>query len=361
MLKQFFYNNSKLFFYTVIMFETQPDEFARFKKRYDDHTPQLHASYDSWLADMAAREGSMLVPFEFDLSKHPEQSIYCPKLDAKDPYPNLPNWLYYTIFDYRMTRSLGSLAYRRLLSETKNHPASSEDPTFLPNRLIRNQAEGKNTIVVTSHFTFPELGYFKALRFRAKKDRPNIHKSGVLLNKLMTRQAYRGTKLVDRFTPVSDVYFSYPRSSSALRHKVPSDATRPGNALFMKSLKPALARGGLEFDAALTGKQIVAKKDDNNNLTHYEIPEVDPESAKLLERFDDALGATLIKSPVTQKWELRIGDVIDIQEALKTQSSAEIVDAMYLDIARSVEELTKTDVEYSRLAPKIGKLAMPSG
>jgi len=333
-------------------------EYLRYYERYGDPTPQLHSAYDSWLDDMSNRDDAQLVPFEFDLERYPEQSIYVPKIDACDTHPKIPDVLYYGGIHLIMARSLGALAYRRLLHQFKNQPVSMDDSSLLADRLVANREEGRNTMVVTSHFTFPELGYFKALRFQTNKDRPNIDKGGVLLSKLMTRQSYKGKEIVDYFSPSANIYFSYPKSASAEKHSVPTGAMMLGNALFMKSLKPDLERGGLELDAALTGKQIVSHRNENDELDYYEIPDIDLASAKLIEGFDDIVGATLIKSPATNRWEMRIGEVLDVQELLKTNSSAAIVDSIYDEIAISVEEITGKDVVYSKLAPKLGRLAV---
>ena len=216
-------------------------------------------------------------------------------------------------------------------------------------------------MAVTSHFSFTELGQFKALRFVGKKDRPNITSSGVLLNKLMTRQSYRGRKIVDLFTPLSNVYFSYPKSASAERHGVSVEATNLGNALFKKVLKPDLEKGGMEMDIALTGKQIVPIKTESGEVDHYEIPPVDQASAKLVEDFDDIIPATIINSPVTGRYEMEIGEVIDVQELLKTNSSAEIVDSIYDGIALSVEKFTGKEVDYRRITSKLARQAIELG
>jgi len=329
--------------------------YTKYYDRWGDPTEELHSAYDSWLEDMSGREGAQLVPFEFDLNKHPEQSIYVPKLDALDPHPKIPDVLYYGGINVMMARSLGAFAYRRLLNQMKNQPVSVEDPSPLIERLKANHQDGKNTMVVTSHFTFPELGYIKALRFQTKKDRPKIDMGGVLLNKLMTRQSYGGKKIVDHFRPSSNIYFSYPKSASAEKHEVPKGAMMLGNALFMKVLKQDLKKGGLELDAALTGKQIVPYLDENGRLDHYEIPSVDPASAELVKHFDDIVGATLINSPVTNRWEMEIGEVLDVQELLKTNCPAEIVDSIYAEIAKSVETHTSKEVDYSKLSTKMEK------
>ena len=183
------------------------DDYSKFYQRWGDLTPELHDAYGSWLDDMSGRSDSQLVPIEYDLDRHPEQSIYVPKIYAHDPHSRLPDALYYGGINVFMARSLGALAYRRLSHQLKNQPVSSDDPSSLTKRLIDNQNEGKNTMVITSHSTFLELGYVKALCFQVKKDRQRINMGGVLLNKLMTRQSLKDKKIVDYFSQTANVYF----------------------------------------------------------------------------------------------------------------------------------------------------------
>jgi len=340
------------------MSEEIHNKYEKYFRRWGDPTVDLHTAYDLWLKDQSSREGAKLVPFEFDLEAYPEQSIYVPKVDGHDNYPNVPDKLYYAGFKMKMMQSLGAFASSRLVHEFKHQAVSPDDPSLLMERLIDNQKEGKNTMVVTSHFTFPELGYFKAIRFQGKHDRENINKGGVLLNKLMTRQSYKGEKLVDQFSPLANIYFSYPKSASAEKYGVPTSASMMGNAFFKEILRADLKKGGLELDVALTGRQIITKKNDNGEIDHYEIPDIDPASVKLVESFDEIFGATLIMSPVTNRWEMAIGEVFDVKQLLKTNNSADIVDSVYLGIAKSVEAFTGKDVIYSKLATRLGKLAI---
>ena len=340
------------------MSEETNNMYERFFQRFGDPTVELHAAYDAWLKDQSSREGAKLVPFEFDLEAYPEQSVYVPKIDGCDKYPNVPDKLYYAGFKVKMMRSLGAFAYNRLLHEFRHQTVSPDDSSLLMDRLINNQKEGKNTMVVTSHFTFPELGYFKAIRFQGKHDRENISKGGVLLNKLMTRQSYKDEKLVDQFSPVANVYFSYPKSASAEKYGVPRGASMLGNGFFREALKADLKKGGLELDVALTGRQIITSRNGDGEIDHYEIPDIDPASVKLIESFDEIFGATLIMSPVTNRWEMGIGEVYDIKQMLKTNNSADIVDSVYSGIAKSVESFTRKDTIYSKLAPRLGKLAI---
>ena len=340
------------------MSEETNNNYERFFQRFGNPTVELHAAYDDWLKDQSSREGAQLVPIEFDLETYPEQSVYVPKIDGIDKYSNVPDKLYYAAFRAKMMRSLGAFAYNRLLREFRHQTVSPDNSELLMDRLIANQKEGKNTMVVTSHFTFPELGYFKAIRFHGKHDRENISKGGVLLNKLMTRQSYKGEKLVDQFGPVANVYFSYPKSASAAKYGVPRGASMLGNGFFMKALKADLKKGGLELDVALTGRQIITSKNNNGEIDHFEIPDIDPASVKLIESFDEIFGATLIMSSITNRWEMGIGEVYDIKQMLKTGSSADIVDSVYAGIAKSVESFTGKETVYSKIASKLGKIAL---
>jgi len=338
------------------MSEILHGEYEKFYKRWGDPTAELHSAYDSWLKDMSSREGAELVPFEFNLAKYPEQNIYVPKIDAID-YPEVPDSAYYTAVKMKMIKSVGDLAQSRLLEQLANQPVSSDDSRLLIDRLIANRKQSRNTMIVTSHFTFPELGYFKVLRLLEEQDRPYITKSGILVSKLMTRQSYNGKKLVDQFNSMANTYFSYPKSESAEKHGVPKNATMLGNALFMKALKPDLEKGGFELDAALTGKQIVPIKNNDGEIQYYQIPNIDLSSVKLIEHFDDIIGVTLINSPVTGQWEMGISPLLDIKELLKNSNSAEIVDLIYADIAKSVEIFTGYEVDYKKVSSNLGRLA----
>jgi hypothetical protein len=331
--------------------------YSRFYQRFGDPTVELHQAYDSWLADMASRPGAKLEPFEFDLGLHPEQSIYIPKIDVRPAHPQLPDSLYYPLFGAVMMRSLGVLATRRLVNQMQQ-PSSSEDPTPLAEKLNYNQREGKNTLVVTSHINFQEFGYVRGIRHIAKRDRQSIDKCGAVLNSLMTRQKYKGKKLVDRFTQIGNFYKSSPVSASAELHGIPIGASTLSNALFTKVLKADLESGGQEIDAALTGSEVKQRFDENKNFSHYFIPEVHPSSAKLVEGFDDVLGITLIGPPIIKSWQMHIGEMLDIRELLKTNSSAEVTDMIYGDIREALERFTGKDVVYHKVARQIGNTAL---
>jgi hypothetical protein len=337
---------------------TEYQVFAeRLVERYGDPTAELQAAYDSWLADMAARPGSALVPFEFNPREYPEQDIMVAKTEAKDPYPSLPDAVYYPAMYRSVAKSVGYLGLAKLINQINHHPSSPEDRTPLTKRLVQDRQAGKNTLVVTSHYNFPEFGYFKAMRFLAKKDRRTARKNGALMNKLMTRQKYKGDTLVKRFTPLGPVLWSYPKSETAKRHGVPTKAMRLGNALFTKVLDIELKDGGFELDAALSGSEIKPVIDEAGKLTHNRIPDIDPASAKLLEGFDQVFGATLIRHPSTGRWIMDLGELLDINELRKSHSGAEITDMVYTEsIVPAVERITGVDLEYNRLANRDAKL-----
>lgn len=325
---------------------------------YDELTAQLQVAYDSWLSDMNTRDDAQFTSVEFDPEKHPEQAIDIAKIPAVDAHPDMPDWLYYAGFDMVMIKALGFRDYWQMLMQMDDQFVSATDNTRLIDRLVTNQtgdADGnkRNTLVVTSHFTFPEFGYFKALRFRLKRDRTRMAMGGALLNKLMTRQKYDGKKIVDHFRPMN-VYFSYPVSESSARHNVPEAAVTQGNRKLLLKLMRDIKSGGLEMDAALTGKQIIAHKNPAGEVDYYEIPKLHKTSAELIGHFDDILGATMIRSPKTGRWQMRISDLMSVGEMSQSMDTSEIADLVYEQIADSVAEITEKDVQYNPLTKELG-------
>jgi hypothetical protein len=336
-----------------------PKSTSRIKDGVSDISRNLHQKYDNWLSDMAKRSDAELVPFDFDVAKHPEQDVNVSKIEAVDPYFFLPDFIYYAALRRVMSRSMGGVAVGKLLSELKSQPTSSENDELLIETLKDDQKLGKNTMFVTSHFSFSELGYFKALRFYAKKDRPNSNRGGVLLNKLMTRQSLNGKKLVEMFVPFSNVYFSYPKSASAVKFNIPNEIMRMGNVLVTRDIIKDLKNGGLEMDVALTGKQIMAKRDEAGRVEKYIMPEIDSSSVGLVGRFDNIIGATLIRTPEGNDWMMKIGDLIDIKSSVNSgRSLYEIVAMVYDDIVASVENFTQKEVDSDNLFRSLGRSAI---
>jgi hypothetical protein len=324
---------------------------------FDEELNGLGGPYDKWLADMASRPGAVLVPIPFDPAKYPEQKFEVPDLDASDPYSYLPDRLYYLAFKYKWAKALGGVAVWNALSEQMaNAPVSPNTGQPILNRTNELMADGKNIIVITSHFSFEELGYLKALRYHLRKDRAKMDKMGTVLNKLMTRQSYHGKPVPRQFSACGKVYFSYPKTATAQRHGVPDNIVAAGNLKMLRALRADLKRSpGREIDIVLTGKQIVPNfAIDTSGVSYYEIPSIDPSSAALVEAFDYAYGATLIESPVTGEWQMAIGQLIDIKDFLKTNDVGNLVDQIYLPIRQSVESFTGTPTVYN----KMGKQAI---
>ncbi|NTW62064.1 hypothetical protein HGB25_01475 [Candidatus Saccharibacteria bacterium] len=314
--------------------------------RYDRILNAPGGPYDQWLENMAARPGAILKPMKFDPDKYPEQKFAVPELPAQDPYNMVPDALYYWEFRRRWAQKLGGRAvWESLSTQLGSCPTSSVDNTPIMEKTAELMDEGKNVMVVTSHFTFEELGFFKALRFEMRHDRERMSKIGTVVNKLMSRQSLGGKSVVRQFAQCSNVYFSFPRSTSSQMFGVPSDIMESGNVqMLRRALLPDLRRNpGHEVDIALTGKQIIRGEG------FYEIPEIDPASASLVGLFDYIYGATMIKSPYVDSWKLSVGELIDVREAKKNGSVLDVVDRVYEPISRSVAEFTGVETVYHKV------------
>ena len=335
------------------------EKYERFYKRSGDLTYELHAGYDRWLDNMSGRQGNQLVPIELDLIKHPEQGIYMSKIDAHDPYPKLlPDWIFEAGVRHTLDRSLGSKNVAALLDQLNDQSFSSKDDRSLVDVLNEYQDAGKNIMIVTSHFTFAELGYIKALMFLAKHDRSRIGQGGIILSKLMTRQSYDDKPVIDHFKKGANLYFSSPVSANAEKFGVPKDAMNLCNTLFLTEYKADLKKGGQQIDAALTGRQVYSFKDSYSNKEYLRIPEVNENSAKLTNNIDGAMVfMAMAYSPITKRWEMHISDAVDM-ENLTIEDKIREIDFGYASFSKFIEKCIGKETIYYSIVHKLGEQAI---
>ncbi len=332
------------------------------RDRYDSDgtlSEETHQAYTPWAESMHQRSGKVLAPIDYDEELYLGQSIYSPDVEALDPNPNVPDSDIYKGVKGRLAQALGKESSAELMSQLMEQPASSDDPRTLLARLAINRQQGKNTMVVSSHFSFMELAYFNNLRFVGKQDMANIDKNAVVLSKLLSRISYGGVPVPEAARSTASVLFSSPVSKSSETYKIPAAATKIMNALFVEALRSRMKKGGLELDVALTGKQVISYPGGavGKDIEHYEIPEVAPTSAELVKCFDDIVPVTLMWSPVTGKWEMAIDDVIDVRGSLEINNndSLEIVQPIYKKMAGHIETFTGKKVDYPEYPRRISR------
>ncbi|MDB5161042.1 MAG: hypothetical protein JWO96_422 [Candidatus Saccharibacteria bacterium] len=326
---------------------------------------QLHASYNGWSADFEARPDNGLVAIEYDTDLYPEQSILVARSDAEHIYPWLPDNVFHAALQYKVGKSLGKLSSSRLINQVdgqltaqrfvnqfRNQETSAIDPTPLIQSLREAQLEGQNTAVLSPHFKLSELAYLKGLRFVAKRDRPNIDKSGAILNKAISRVAYasggkgKPKPVKKHFTPMGRGYWSAPKTESSLFWGVPERPSRRVNASMLGALiKQDMKDGGMEVDIAPTGSEIKPQRE-GKKITHYEIPFIDIAAAGLMTRFDNILTNSLVRNPDSGEYTLYIGQLKSVSELKKTMSDEEIVRSVFEDMRVAVEGMVQKPVKY---------------
>lgn len=335
----------------------------RLLERYGAAEAPMHRAFDAWVADHENRPGSKRAALPYDPEKYPAQTIREAKTPAHDTRPWLPDGLYYNHLSAKLAVSLGPLAVRRLLRQLAKHPTSPENPFPISTSLIKAQEKGQNTVVVTPHFQISEIGYFKALRFIVKQDRPRLNRSAILLNKMMSRQSYRGKPLTEVFRPVANILWSLPKSESARKYRVPAAAMMGVNALLANELRTELDKGGLELDLAPTGSELKTIEEDSR-IVGYEFPDIDGSSVQLLKNFDHILPAALIRHPSStdfkKQWKMYIGDLLPVQQLLKTNGPVDVMDGIFLKFKEQIEDYTQLPVQYKQLARKIGRSTLAS-
>lgn len=333
----------------------------RLLARYEEVEVPMHRAFDAWVADHENRPGSKRGALPYDPERYPAQTIRESKTPAHDEQPWLPDSLYYNKLTAKLAVSLGPLALRQLKRQLARHPTSHEDPFPISTSLIRAQEMEQNTVVVTPHFQISEIGYFKALRFIVKRDRPRLNRSAILLNKMMSRQSYRGKPLTEVFRPVANILWSLPKSESSRKYGVPAAATMGVNALLANEIRAELEAGGLELDLAPTGSELKPIFE-NGHVAGYEFPEIDGSSVQLIKNFDNILPAALIKHPastdIQKRWKMYIGELQPIKKFLEAGSPEDLVDGIFLNFKEQIEDYTQLPVRYKQLAQKIGRSAL---
>jgi hypothetical protein len=166
------------------------------------------------------------------------------------------------------------------------------------------------------------------------------------LGKNMTREGYRGKKLVSHFTPVGHVYWTNQKTESALKWNIPADTGRLVSALMLAQMNRIdMAEGGMEIDVAPTGSEMIPTLDEKEEIVGYEFPFIDVASASMMTKFDNILINSLIKDP-KKKWRLYIGDLIKTADLLKTMTPEEVVRYVFEDMRLAVEDITQKPVIY---------------
>jgi hypothetical protein len=110
-----------------------------------------------------------------------------------------------------------------------------------------------------------------------------LRRTGIIVNKLMTREAFRGTPMTDTLKLLCNVYWVVPDTASTRAWGVPEEAARIVNAGALQALQTDIARGVL-IGIIPTGT--AARQELVDGTLRLTVPPISAGPARLLAQFD---------------------------------------------------------------------------
>lgn len=137
-----------------------------------------------------------------------------------------------------------------------------------------------NVIVTTNHVDLLDIAIAQTALYRALEDDDVAYQSGIIVNKALSRIAYKGTPVVDLLRNNGGVYFNLPKSAHkfGITSQESTDFNRRMIARLSKDLKK-LSDSGKSMLLAMALSGSTAIRDDE---LYIQIPDVDTPTEKLV-------------------------------------------------------------------------------
>jgi hypothetical protein len=221
-----------------------------------------------------ARRIPQISDLGYDPKRYPAQKIRQSKSEAGA----LSRWVPSRVFLWVLRRKLASV----LRSREKADRVIATFRDVAPG-VAELLDDGKSVALLTGHtdnlfdIAFALAGVqisFGTTRY--------IRRTGMIVNKLMTREAYRGTPMLKTLALLCNVYWVIPDTESTRRWGIPDEAARIVNASALEALQADLRRGVL-VGVIPTGTAARLERVDGG--LRVTMPHISSGTARLLSRF----------------------------------------------------------------------------
>jgi hypothetical protein len=280
---------------------------------------ELHQSFTPWVADHAARI-PQISDLGYDTKRYPEQRLR----ESKSETGALSRWVPSRIFLWVLKRKLASV----LRSPEKAERIIAAFRDVAPG-VAEMLDSGKSVALLAGHTdNLFDIAYALAgvqISFGTTR---YIRRTGIIVNKLMTREAFRGTPMARTLELLSSVYWVVPDTESTRRWGVPEEAARIVNSVALEALEADLRRGVL---VGVIPAGTAARHEYVDGELRVTMPDISPGTARLLSRFDAFL-------PVAM-WD----------DVAKAEPLCEDVNTAIDELAAATAELTGASVLYHEL------------
>ena len=235
----------------------------------------LHQGLERWACQHAERYPNIsLLPY--DPARFPDQAIDVVLSRTRQPTSSE----FEALHEFYLRSSAGAAA--TLAAFTAPHSTS---PSL--GSAIRDLVEdGQRVAVLSAHAErLDDVGELLGAVAVASGRADFFPLNSVILNKVMTRETFEGTPVVDLLRPFANIYWVVPDSESSRRWEIPGEAARYVNLQMLRALLTAL-RNGAAVTFAPAGSAMITHHDSSGTPVALEFPEVSSATRKLLSRFD---------------------------------------------------------------------------
>lgn len=235
---------------------------------------ELHHSFTAWAGDHAERiEG--ISDLGYDPKRYPAQRLVESKTEAGLLSRWVPSWVFLRVLRRKLASVLRSREKADRVIRTFHDVAPG---------VAKLLDEGKSIALLAGHTdNLFDIAYALAGLQVSFGSTRHIRRTGIIVNKLMTREAFRGTPMVDTLKLLSNVYWVVPDTESTRRWGIPEEAARIVNANALEALEEDLKRGVL-VGVIPTGT--AARLEQVDGELRVTMPHISPGTVRLLSRFD---------------------------------------------------------------------------
>jgi hypothetical protein len=235
---------------------------------------ELHDSFTAWVADHAQRIPG-ISDIGYDPRRYPAQRL----MESKTEAGALSRWVPSPIFLRVIERKLASILRSqdnadRIIGEFR--PVAADVATLLDEKRSVALLAGHSDNLFDVAYCLAGLQIsFGVTRY--------LRRTAIIVNKLMTREAFRGTPMVNTLKLLCNVYWVIPDTESTRAWGVPESAARRVNAGALQALESDLTDGVL---VGIIPTGTAARQEIVDGRLRLTMPPISSGTARLLERFD---------------------------------------------------------------------------
>ena len=299
-----------------------------------DPERDLHDALEAWARDHAARFEDVGV-FDYDPEARPEQRIDTFKTLVSEQVLALTKDQIQTALRSRYEAALGTTA--RNIFEELTRPRESSGGDSIAASIAQLLDQGKSVALLSPHADrLEDIGAFSAGLAVAFGDADHIQRNGLILNKVMTRELYKGRPMVEMFEPFGNIYWVIPETDAPARWGIRQAEKNFVNLNAMRQLLGDI-RTGTIITFAPTGSVMRRTVDDSGELSALHLPPIGKTSARLMARFDAYAIIVLWRDQV------RIGPLthVGIQHDNSSSDRQKAISALASDVLTAMSTLTE--------------------